>query len=326
MKVLVLHHPYDRPRFEQDMLNRIAERPAFSVMAADLAALAEGRLASNGTDVSLAGHDAVVLFVAFNRLRQAPAIDWQGYSGLRVLFDHDVIQSYSDLWDRSLIGAWPPTFRRHRFDLLLTSGRAVRDRLAAEGIAADWLPKGFEATRFSNAAGARSGVITYGSAYRSRVIAERALASARIKVKRISLTPYETLGAVLNRYLAALAISAELRVPFAVRRYLDHVPPALVPMRPGLEPMAKLYEVAGAGCCPVIDDMAELAAQGFIDGKTAITFRSFAELTAKLKDWMTRPEELRELGCAAAALAHGSHTWQDRARELENLLVARLRG
>ena len=110
MRLLVIHHPYDRPRFEQDFVDRLSERPEITVAAADLAALAGGRLAGDG---AFAGFDAVAVFVAFNRLRSAPALDWQGFSGRRVLIDHDAIQNYSDIAGDTYAGAWPPAFRRH---------------------------------------------------------------------------------------------------------------------------------------------------------------------------------------------------------------------
>lgn len=321
MKILVLHHPYDRPRFEQDFLDRLGDRAAFDMRRADLAALAEGRLGGG-----LAGYAAVIVFVAFSRLRAAAALDWQGYGGLRVLFDHDAIQNYSDIFGPSLRGAWPTEFRRHRFDLLLTSGGAVQRRLAAEGIPAAWLPKGFAPERFQDLPGPRQGVVTYGSAYVCRKLAERALVAARLPLTRLPFTPYPELAPLLSRHLAALAISADLGGPHWLRGALRRVPARFVPMRPGLEPMAKLFEAAGAGCCPVADDMEDLGPLGFVEGQSAITFRTYRELVEKLDHWLARPEELRALGHAAARLAHERHGWDRRAATLEALIAAHLAG
>jgi spore maturation protein CgeB len=90
--------------------------------------------------------------------------------------------------------------------------------------------------------------------------------------------------------------------------------------------MAKLFEGAGAGCCPVADDMADLRPLGFIDGETAITFRSHADLVDRLRWWFGRPEQLRDLGHAAARLAHARHTWAHRAIELRDIIARRLVG
>jgi glycosyltransferase involved in cell wall biosynthesis len=88
--------------------------------------------------------------------------------------------------------------------------------------------------------------------------------------------------------------------------------------------MAKLFEAAGAGCCPVVDDMDELAPLGFVNGETAITFRSHVELVDRLRWWFDRPAQFRELGRAAARLAHARHTWAHRAIELRETLARRL--
>ena len=154
-------------------------------------------------------------------------------------------------------------FRRHRFDSMVTSGRAVQQRLAEDGIAADWTPKGFEPGRFADREGPREGVVSYGSAYACRVVAERAIAEAGLPLSRIAMTPYPELGAVLARFLACMAVSSDLSVPVERRPYLNGVPAREIAMRPGLEPMAKFFEAAGAGCCPIADAMEDLEALGF---------------------------------------------------------------
>jgi hypothetical protein len=324
MRVLLLHHPYIRPRFEQDFVDRLAELTGFDVARGDLSALAEGRIGRDGGSVDLGVYDAVVVFVAFRRLQAAPSLDWGRFTGLRVLLEHDAIQNYSDIFDPGLRDAWPPVFRRHRFDRMVTSGRAVRELLARDGIDADWLPKAFEPARFSDLAGVRAGIVTYGSEYRCRVVAERAIRGANLPLVRLPTTPYSDLGGLLSRHLACLAISSDLVLPLAQRDRLDAMPPSEIGILPGLEPMAKLFEGAGAGCCPVADAMEDLEALGFRDGENAITFSSHGELVERLCWWLERPEELRALGRAAARLAHERHTWAHRARELRALLELRL--
>lgn len=324
MKALLLHHPYVRPRFEQDFLDRVSELPEFDVLPADLGALTEGRLASPSRVFELRDYDAVLVFVAFNAMRRAPAIDWQGFDGLRVFLEHDAIQNYSDLFNPELKGKWPPVFRHHRFDLFVTSGGVVRDRLANDGIQADWLPKAVEPSRFVDSEGSRAGLTTFGSAYLCRQISERAIRDASLSLERIDTTPYPELGPVLARYLACMAVSSDLLVPLRLRPFLAKVPARWVPMRPGLEPMAKFFEAASAGCCPVADAMADLGPLGFVDGKTAITFRSHSGLVERLRWWFHRPEQLRQLGRNASALARARHTWTHRAIELREILARRL--
>ncbi|MFO1017926.1 MAG: glycosyltransferase [Hyphomonadaceae bacterium] len=324
MKALLLHHPYVYPRFEQDFLSRVAELPEFDVAPVHLGALADGVLARSDGPVALARYDAVIVFVAFKALRTAPVLQWGGFGGLRVLLDHDIIQNYSDIFDPTLQGAWSEVFDRHLFTSVVTSGGAVRARLENDGIAADWVAKGFEPSRFADEDGARAGIVTYGSAYACRVLAERAVRDAGLPLTRVEMTPYPELGAVLGRYLACMAVSSDLDVPVSARAGLNDVLPAAVPMRPGLEPMAKFFESAGAGCCPIADDMEDLAVLGFRDGETVLSFRSHAELAEKLRLWFETPEKVRALGAAAARLAHAGHTWAHRARALRDALGRRL--
>jgi len=340
MRALLLHHPYTYPRFEQDFVDRVAELPEFDVVAADVNALEAGALASSDRPVALTDYDAVIVFVAFKRLRAAPTLAWGDFTGLRVLMDHDIIQNYSTIFDVTLQGAWPPVFQRHRFDSVVTSGRTVQERLAADGIAADWVPKGFEPARFPTRSGRRTGIATYGSAYACRQVAERALRDAAIPLTRLDTTSYLQLGARLNQFLGCLAISSELEVPQEQRaalvlgmqrsreRSLQRSPEGSlardVPMHPGLEPMAKFFEAAGAGCCPIADAMDDLAALGFRDGDTCLTFRSHAELVDKLRAAINAPATLQAMGAAAARLAHAEHTWAHRARALRDAIVRRL--
>jgi hypothetical protein len=324
MRVLLLHHPYTYPRYEQDFVDRVAELPQFDVVPANLEALGAGVLASKSGPVALTEYDAVVVFVAFTRLRAAPTLDWRGFSGLRVLMDNDIIQNYSDIFDPTLGGAWPPVFRRHRFHSIVTSGGVVRERLEADGIPADWVPKGFEPARFVDEGRRRKGVVTFGSAYTCRQVAERAITDARLPLTRLDTTPYLRLGAKLNRFLGCLAVSSDLEVPLNQRGALRTAVARDVPIRPGLEPMAKLFEGAGAGCCPIADAMEDLAALGFRDGESAITFRTHAELVDKLRAALETPDNLRAMGSAAGRLAHAEHTWARRAETLRDVIVRRL--
>lgn len=325
MKALLLHHPYVYPRFEQDFVWRIGELPEFDVAACDLNALATGAIATAGVEIDLKVYDAVVLFVAFKALRAAETLNWRSFSGLRVLMDHDIIQNYSDIFGPDLLGAWPPVFRRHRFDNIITSGGLIGDRLNEEGIAADWTPKAFEPARFASQGGARYGIISYGSAYVCRQIADRAVWDAKLPLTRIAMTPYLELGAVLNGYAACLAISSDLDGPADARRdALASFIARTVPMRPGLEPMAKFFEAAGAGCCPVADDMRDLHELGFRDGETVLSFHTHDELVAKLEAAFADARTLSDIGARAATLAEAAHTWAHRAQSVSQSLKRRL--
>ncbi len=305
-------------------MDRIGELPEFDVVPADLDALDAGRLTDAGRSIRLSDYDAVIVFVAFKRLRAAATLSWDGFDGLRVLMDHDIIQNYSDIFGPALNGAWPAVVGRHRFSSVITSGGVVRDRLQNEGIDADWGPKGFEPTRFCNVSAAREGAVTFGSAYMCRKIAERAVADAHLPLTRLPMTPYLQLGERLNQFLACMAISADIEVPIERREELHQMAAREVPMWPGLEPMAKFFEAAGAGCCPVADAMEDLHALGFRDGETFLSFRSYGELVEKLEAGLGSPDSLRAMGNAAAQLAHAEHTWAHRAAGLRDALLRRI--
>lgn len=324
MKALLLHHPYTYPRFEQDFIDRIAALSEFDVAPADLTALDAGILTAPDRAVELTRYDAVVVFVAFKRLRAAPTLAWGGFNGLRVLMDHDIIQNYSDIFDPTLKGAWPPVFQRHRFDLIITSGRAVQIRLLNDGLAAEWVAKGFEPTRFVDGQAPREGVVTYGSAYLCRQLAERAATDAGFSPTRLPMTPYLHLGTLLNRFLGCMAISSDIDLPLAERANLQHAVARDVPIRPGLEPMAKVFEGAGAGCCPIVDAMDDLQSLGFRDQETALTFATQGELVEKLRAALSAPDKMRAIGAAAAKLAQAEHTWMHRAHALGDALRRRL--
>lgn len=324
MRALLLHHPYTYPRFEQDFVDRIAELPDFDVASADLDALDTGLLASNDRPIELGNYDAIIVFVAFRRLREATTLAWGKFSGLRVLMDHDIIQNYSAIFDPTLCGTWPPVFHRHRFDSIVTSGRVVQCRLEEDGIAADWAPKGFEPARFANRSSRRAGIATYGSAYACRQIAERAVRDAGLPLTRLPTTRYLKLGALLNQFLGCMAISSDIDLPLDQRASLENAAAREVAIRPGMEPMAKFFEGAGAGCCPIADAMEDLQALGFRDGETALTFDTHAELVEKLRTTLNEPEKLQAMGSAAAKLAHAEHTWAHRAQALRNAIISRL--
>jgi spore maturation protein CgeB len=97
-------------------------------------------------------------------------------------------------------------------------------------------------------------------------------------------------------------------------------------MLPGLEPMAKLFEGAGAGCCPVADAMADLEPLGFRDGENALLFATHEQLVERVRWGIEHPEALRAFGHAAARLGRERHTWTHRATELRDHLAHALVG
>jgi hypothetical protein len=236
-----------------------------------------------------ASYDAIVVFVRFRFLRDRPPLDWRGFTGRRVLLDHDAVQNYSRIAGGRLFGAWPGEFERHGFDVAVVSGREVAARLGDEGVPSVWVPKGYDERSFFDAGTAREGICHFGKRYPARAAMLRHLRRAGVGVSHVAAPP-EQLNAVLNGYEVCLVCNMEGRPALgAVGRALQHVVPgALVDVRPGIEVMIKNFEVAASGCAPFFDAIPELSELGFVDGETAFVYSDFDELAERLRS--TRPD------------------------------------
>lgn len=311
MRTLVLHRRFDRDRSEVDFL-------------AALQSVADVREWSS--PVRASGYDAVVVMVAFRDLVVSDPIDWAGFDGLRVLLDHDAYLNYWAMSERApYLGAWPGAIRRHRFDLLLASGRELTARFVGEGVPAAWLPKGYDPARFHDAGGDRTGLVHYGSPYRARAVMLREAARAGLEVEQIQV-PYSALPARLNRAAGCLICNRSARVPFGkLGRAVNRVRP-LVRLGPSTEPMLKNFEAAAAGCAVFADWHPDLLELGFVDGENVVIYRTFDELVERARVLADQPDAMRRIGRAAATLARERHTWPRRARELDQILVSHMAG
>lgn len=268
-----------------------------------------------------ASYDAIVVFVRFRFLRDGPPLDWRGFTGRRVLLEHDAVQNYSRIAGGRLFGAWPPEVERQGFDLVVVSGREVAARLSDEGVPSVWVPKGYDERSFFDAGTAREGICHFGKRYPARAAMLRHLRRAGVSVSHVAAPP-EQLNAVLNRFEVCLVCNMDGGPAFgAAGRALQHVVPgALVAVRPGLEAMIKNFEVAASGCAPFFDAIPELAELGFVDGETAFVYSGFDELVERLR--ATPPEELRAVGRRAAQLARERHTWSHRVEQILDVLAS----
>ena len=270
--------------------------------------------------------DAVIWWVKFRDLRARPAFDWQGYDGLRLMYDWDACQDFSHIASRAYLGQYPETFRRHRFDVLVCTGRRTRDHFRARGLDSEWIPKAADHEIFRDLGLGREGLCTYGARYPARQLVLSHLREVDLPVEELSAPPID-LNVALNRHLGCLICNAELRVRLRPASVLVRVSRGRVPvLAEGPEPMIKNFEVAAAGTAPICDELEELAELGFIDGSTAVLYRSLTELTEKVRWLLADPEALRAIGENAAALARNRHTWDVRGAEFASLIRARLKG
>jgi len=304
-RVAVFHDTFDRGHYVEPLLR------AFEARGVELVHTARG-------DISTAdplGYDAVVVFVRFRYLREQPLLDWRGFTGARVLLEHDAVQNYSHIAGGRHFGAWPAEVARHGFDLTIVTGREVARRLEADGVRTAWVPKGYDERSFYDEESPREGACHYGSRYAARAAMLRHLRRAGVRVSHVT-APFAQLNGVLNRYASCVVCNMEGTPAFgAAGRALQRVlPGALVSVRPGLEVMIKNFEVAASGCAPFFDAIPELADLGFVDGETAFVYSDFDELAERLRT--TAPQELREVGRRAALLARERHTWSHRVDEI----------
>jgi hypothetical protein len=272
--------------------------------------------AAAAAGAALSDYDACLLFVRFRHLSAAPALEWLGYSGLRVWLDEDAWWNYTPArgtWR----GAFPPTFHRHRFDLLIATGRRTAELLERDGVRAAWIPKGYAADAFHDLELARKGVCTFGNLWPSRARLITYLRQRGVPVTDVS-GPFLTLNERMNRHVAGVVCNMPGRYRLGrggrVQRYL----PGMVETWPAIEPMIKTFETAATGCALVVDHLDELADLGFVHGQTCLVYHDFAEALALLR--ATEPEELARIGRAGAELTRERHTWQDRAAETIALL------
>lgn len=265
--------------------------------------------------------DAVVFFVKFKQLKLRPSINWDGFAGLRVLLDMDSFHDYGGWWGSPHVGGWTETIPRLGFDLIVVSGESSRRHFSALGIQTEVFHKGFDPAQFHDLDLPRRGLGHYGSPYGARLAMLRRVRKAGIEVGSIKV-PYPELNTTLNHFLA-IAVCNMTSLPRFGRfgRAIQRVAPGtFLKIGPGPEPMAKNFEAAAAGCAVFMDDNPDLEPLGFVDGETAIVYRDFDELIDKLRFWLERPEELRRIGQAAAALSLERHTWAQRAASLQEIL------
>ena len=300
-RVAVFHDTFDRGHPVEPLLRAFAEH------GVELVHTPRGDM----SNADPAAYDAIVVFVRFRFLQAGPPLDWRGFTGKRVLLEHDALHNYSRLAGSGLLGAWPPEIARHGFDLTIASGREVAERLTADGAPSVWVPKGYDDHVFFDMGTAREGICHFGKRYAARAAMLRRLRRAGLSVSHVAAPP-EQLNAVLNRYESCLVCNMEARFALgAVGRALQHVAPgALVIVGPGIEVMIKNFEVAASGCAPFFDAIPELSELGFVDGETAFVYSDFDELAERLR--ATPSEELREVGRRAALLARERHTWSQR--------------
>jgi len=274
------------------------------------------------TDVE--GHEDAEIclwFVRFRLLRERPPFDWGTFAGRRVMYDFDTNANYHFLSVAEHRGEWPVVYRRQGFDTLVSTGKAVTELLVADDVAAVWLPKGYDPARLHPLHHERDGLCEYGQSYPSRKAMRAHLQRARVPFTRFS--DHDGLNEQLNRYLGCLICNLAGEVAKGPGRLINRVwPDRAIRLSPGIEPMIKNFEVAGAGCAPVADWIPELGDLGFVDGETMVAYETLDDLVERCRHHLADPAGLAAIGERAAELVSTRHTWAHRAQALGPLLDA----
>jgi hypothetical protein len=308
-------HAYDENRYTYGLVSGLAETTDLVLAEWEKMGTPSVRSAAETAQVDLADIDVCMTYMRFRLLMLEP-FDWSGFDGPRVLMEHDAWIGYSPA-HREWHGRFPEVYHRDGFDLMISTGRNTTARLRADGVNAVWMPKAYNAANFTDLGYERSGVCTFGTAWPSR----RALIAQLGDLVTDVSGPYDTLNERLNGHAGAIVCNMPGKPPLGkLGRAIRRKRPGFVRIYPGVEPMIKTFEVAGAGCAPIIDHQDELDELGFVPGRTCLTYRTFDEATELLRQ--ADVEELREIGRAAGELARSRHTWRHRAELVPQLIAA----
>jgi hypothetical protein len=312
---LVISSRSDRERTEEAFLALLADDPRFVV----------GRVESVREAERMVRDDfrSITLFLKARWLHAEPTFEWGNFSGRRCLLDHDIYANYAD--DRRIRGAWDPVFAANHFDVVITTGLRVRDRLLADGIHAVWLPKAYDPEAFFDLGGKRGGWCTFGTRYPARRAIGAKLARTMFEVTNVR-APYRELNAQLNRFVGC--VICNLDGTFRFGRYGrkacdvsgDRLVPLLVRVGGPTEVMLKNFEAAAAGCAVVCDRSDDVAALGFVDGESVILYGDPDELVEKLREYR-EPETLRRIAASGRDLVHSRHTWAHRIEEFHSAII-----
>lgn len=306
------------PRYTtHQLLEGLAESTELTLAFWEDMDLPSVRAASRSAKIDLADIDVCMTYLKF-RYHMLEPIDWSGYDGPRVMLEFDAWAAYdpsNTMWH----GRYQEIYRRDGFHLMITTGRNTRDLLRRDQVNAVWMPKAYDSKYIHELERDRAGVCTFGTRWMSRQALNYRLGNLVTDVSG----PYERLNDRLNEFAGAVVCNMPGRPPFGkVGRAVRRLFPTFVRVYPGVEPMIKTFEVAGAGCVPIVDHQEELAELGFVDGQTCLTYRDFDEAVALVRN--TPTERLRELGAAAATLARSRHTWLHRAVEIPGMIESGL--
>lgn len=275
MKILFITEPEDKIRNESNLVDHIGKSRNITVHHAHPH---QDPIPSDARN-----YDAIIVFIKFRNLARADSINWKGYDGIKILYDHDTINNFSKFIDGNTPFEWNHQYERHNFDAIIVTSSHAADRFNNQGLNAYWLPKSYDSDRFFDLNSCRNGLCTFGSLYRSRAALKRKLSASRIDFNYIT-TRYENLNQELNKYKACMICNMPAVVPYGRlgRLFEKLLPGSIVRPTAGHEVFIKNLEAAGAGCIQICDFNSDLLKLGFMDGHNCMTYHTLDELIEKI--------------------------------------------
>ena len=133
---------------------------------------------------------------------------------------------------------------------------------------------------------------------------------------------YSELNGVLNRHAAVLICNMTSTVRLgALGKVAERLRPgSALNLETAPEPMVKNFESLASGTCVFMDCFPESDELGFVDGENCVTYADFDELNDKLRHFLSRPDEMADIGRAGAELARERHTWEHRSVRFRELI------
>jgi hypothetical protein len=317
--LLITHRDlaYSTTRFDNGLVKAIATSAHADIAIWDELPSESFKCAALSLGKTPSDFDSCIIFIRFRVLDAADDFDWSGFDGKRVWLEQDAWQSYSPAYPRWK-GRYPPAFKRHQFDAMITTGKRTAELLSQSGVIAHWVPKAYDQASFHDLGQPRSGVCTFGTMWPSRRTLLHRLSKDGVRVDDVS-GPFETLNRRLNTHSACVVCNMTGKPPLGrAGRLINRFFPEFLTVWDGIEPMAKTFEAAGAGCAPIIDHLDELTDLGFIDGINCYIYRTFDDAVAITKS--LDDAAAIEAGKAAAELVRTRHTWADRGRQVARIL------
>lgn len=260
--------------------------------------------------------DSVLWFPTFQRMSVLPDFDWGGFRGRRVLLDFDACQNYSTISSNNRINTYAANLRRHQVDIIVVSGREIRDRLRNEGFDAVWMPSATDPAYFKKNKATIPRAIHFGTRYPARRVVLRELRHSGLKVEHLSC-PRAKLPDLLCEVAIGVVcdMQAKAIVPCPTPLFRK-LPSPLYRTEPGIEPMMKQYEYASAGVTIVCDKQPDRSFLGFVDRETCFVYEGARDSPAALRAAMASFEDGNEIADAARSMTVAWHTWAKRAPAL----------